>query len=92
VDAASDPAPPATVASKMMVNRPVAASGIPWRIDWATLLKRTYDIDVLACPCGGRLRIAALVTDREQAREILERLGLPSAPPPLPRARSPDAA
>jgi hypothetical protein len=65
---------------------------MPWRIDWATLLKRTYDIDVLACRCGGRLRIAALATDRERAREILECLGLPSAPPPLPRARSPDAA
>jgi hypothetical protein len=38
------------------------------------------------------MKIAALVTDPEQAREILERLGLPSALPPLPRARSPDAA
>jgi hypothetical protein len=26
------------------------------RIDWATLLRRVYDIDALACPCGGRLR------------------------------------
>jgi hypothetical protein len=65
---------------------------MPWRIDWATLLKRTYDFDVLACPCGGRMKIAALVTDREQAREILERLGLPNTPPPFPRARSPSAA
>jgi hypothetical protein len=26
------------------------------RIDWAALLKRIYDVDALACPCGGRLR------------------------------------
>jgi len=38
------------------------------------------------------MKIAALVTDPEQVREILERLGLPSTPSPLPRARSPDAA
>ena len=87
-------APPrGTVANETQVaDETGALSQNAWRIDWATLLKRTYDIDVLACPCGGRIKIAALVTDPEQARELLERLGLPSAPPPLPRARSPDAA
>lgn len=32
------------------------SSSYVWRIDWATLLKRVYDIDALACPCGGRLK------------------------------------
>ena len=41
-----------------------AATPKPW-LDWATLLRRTFDLDVLACPCGGRLRFIALVTERE---------------------------
>jgi hypothetical protein len=41
-----------------------AATPKPW-LDWATLLRRTYDLDVLSCPCGGRLRFIALVTERE---------------------------
>ncbi len=59
------------------------------RIPWAELLKRTHDIDALACPCGGRLQFIAVITDREVARDLLESLGLPNAPPPLARARSP---
>jgi hypothetical protein len=61
-----------------------------WRIDWATLLKRTYDLDVLACACGGRLKFVELVTDADRAREVLELLGMQSALPPLPRARAPN--
>jgi len=59
-------------------------------IDWAELLKRVYDVDALACPCGGRLSFIALVTEEETAQTILESMGLPSTPPPLARARSPD--
>jgi Putative transposase len=33
------------------------------RIDRATLLKRVHDVDALACPCGGRLRVIALITE-----------------------------
>lgn len=64
------------------------SSGI-WRIDWATLLKRVYDLDALACPCGGRLKFVEVVTDAERARTLLEQLGLRAAPPPVARARSP---
>jgi hypothetical protein len=52
----------------------------PW-LDWATLLRRTYDLDVLSCPCGGRLRFIALVTEREAIMPLLESLGLPTTPP-----------
>jgi hypothetical protein len=41
-----------------------AATPKPW-LDWATLLRRKFDLDVLSCPCGGRLRFIALVTERE---------------------------
>ena len=60
------------------------------RIDWAELLKRTYDVDALACPCGGRLRFISVITERDVARATLESLGLPSDVPPIARARSPD--
>jgi hypothetical protein len=40
------------------VVQPVGA-----RIDWASLLRRVYLEDVLACPCGGRRR--------EQHRQVL---------------------
>jgi hypothetical protein len=60
------------------------------RIDWAALLKRIYDVDALACPCGGRLRFISLIIEPEVAQAILRCLGLPSAPPPIARARSPD--
>jgi hypothetical protein len=41
-----------------------AATPKPW-LDGATLLRRTFDLDVLSCPCGGRIRFIALVTERE---------------------------
>jgi hypothetical protein len=65
-----------------------AATPKPW-LDWATLLRRTFDLDVLACPCGGRLRFIALVTERDAIVPLLESLGLPTTPPVRARARSP---
>jgi hypothetical protein len=60
-------------------------------LDWAALLKRVYDVDALACPRGGRLKFIAVVTEEEMAKTMLESMGLPSAPPPIARARAPDA-
>jgi hypothetical protein len=62
----------------------------PTRIDWATLLKRTYDLDALSCPCGGRLKLVLLVTDAGRAKELLEQFGMSTKPPPITRARSSD--
>jgi hypothetical protein len=61
------------------------------RIDWAELLKRTYDIDALACSCGGRLSFIATILDPPVAQSILASLGLPATAPPMARARSPDS-
>jgi hypothetical protein len=66
------------------VVKPVGA-----RIDWASLLKRTYLEDVLACPCGGRRYIVADIIERDVVVAILAHLGLPTEPPPIARARSP---
>ena len=52
------------------------------RLDWATLLRRTYDIDVKQCVrCGGRLRVRAVVTAAASTAKILASLARPRAPP-----------
>ncbi len=59
------------------------------RIDWATLMRRTFDVDVLACArCGGRIKVLGVVDDPETVRTILSELGISSAPPCV-RARDP---
>ena len=56
----------------------------PWT--WATLMRRVWDLDVLACPrCGGRLRLIAAVQDPAVLRPILAHLARADAPdPPRP--------
>jgi hypothetical protein len=42
------------------------------RVDWANLLRRSFDVDVMACAkCGGPLRVLAVITEREPVRHIL---------------------
>lgn len=42
---------------------------------WAALMRRAFDLDVLACPrCGGRLRWIATAKDPEAIRAILAAL------------------
>jgi hypothetical protein len=58
----------------------------PRHFAWADLLRRTFEIDVLACPdCGGRLRLLATIEDPEVIAKILRHLELPEgAPEPAP--------
>jgi hypothetical protein len=54
------------------------------RIDWAALMRRSLDVDVLQCPrCDGRLRVIAVITAREPVQKTLSHLGLPTEEPPL---------
>ena len=56
---------------------------------WADLLRRTFAVDVLACECGGRLRLLATIEQPSVVAAILRHLGLPvDAPAPAP-ARMP---
>jgi hypothetical protein len=44
---------------------------------WADLMRRAFDIDVLACPrCGGRMRLIATVEDPDAIRAILAALAM----------------
>lgn len=50
---------------------------------WAELMRRVSEFDVLACECGGRLRILSAIHPPETTRRFLDCLGLPSRPPPI---------
>ena len=55
---------------------------------WAELLRRTFAIDVLACPgCGGRLRFLAAIEQSTLVEKILGHLNLPTGPPEPAPAR-----
>jgi len=61
------------------------------RVDWAMLLRRTYDVDVLQCPkCGGRLRVVEVIDDKEQAAQAWR--AIEAGLEPEPRARAPSRA
>ncbi|WP_438038891.1 hypothetical protein [Sorangium sp. So ce128] len=66
-------------------------------MDWASLIRRVYLEDVLACPCVGRRRLVADIGQRAQREAIVAivtHLGIPTEPPPIARATDPsfDAA
>ena len=65
-------------------------SALPtYRVPWAALLRKVFDVDVLACPeCGGRLRLLAFIAEPTVARKILDHLGLDSTGPPTAPRRS----
>jgi len=60
---------------------------------WAELMRRTFAVDVLACPrCGERLRLIAFIEQADVIRRMLRHLGLPTEVPTAtsPRAPPPD--
>lgn len=65
---------------------PPAGAVRPRHVAWAEILRRTFGLDVLACPdCGGRLRLVATIADPRVIARILAHLGLPLEPPrPVP--------
>jgi hypothetical protein len=57
---------------------------------WAELMRRTFGLDVLACPgCGGRLRLMAVIGQGPVLERILRHLGLPTDRPELRPGRAP---
>jgi hypothetical protein len=68
--------------------RAAEAPAGPGRTDWATLLRRTFALDVLECPrCHGRREVIATITEPEAIRGILRCLGHPLDPPRAAPAR-----
>ena len=64
------------------------------RVEWATLLRRTFDVDVRTClRCGGRLDVRAVVTEpASRSRRCARALRLRGPRPPSPEPRPPRAA
>ena len=45
------------------------------RVDWATLVKRTFACDVAVCPnCGGKMRVRAVMTEPASIAKVLSAL------------------
>jgi hypothetical protein len=57
---------------------------------WADLMRRTFGLDVLACPrCGGRFRLIALIEEASVIKRILRHLHLPTEVPAPRPGRAP---
>ena len=68
------PAPDVTAREREASPR---AAGTPGAWTWAALIRRVFDLDVLACPRGGgRLRRIATVEDPAVVGKFLAPLGL----------------
>jgi len=86
-------APWPRAATRLAPAQAAAASDRPsprtYRVPWAALLKKVFDVDVLACPeCGGRLRLIAFIAEPTVARKILDHLALDSTGPPTKTRRA----
>ena len=84
--------PPAAMAGAASTtpetNNGPAMTPAPRHWAWADLMRRAFDIDVLACPrCGRRLRLMATVEDPDAVRAILaafaESRGMAGRAPPF---------
>ena len=83
IGAESEERPPAQSAGSALPPRPPPEAGYvrPRHHAWADLLRRTFELDILACSdCGGRLRLLATITQRAVIERILAHLGLPTDP------------
>jgi len=59
-------------------------------LDWASLLKRVFGVDVLKCSrCQGKMRLIACIEEPDVAKKILEHLGLRAEPLSTLRAQAP---
>jgi hypothetical protein len=61
------------------------------RLDWAALLARVWEIDVLKCPrcANGRMEVIAAISELSVLKKILAHLNLPTALPQPCAARAP---
>jgi hypothetical protein len=70
------PAPVEPQASLPLTPAPFVPRPRPPRLDWATLLRKTFGVEVLHCPCGARREVLSAVTDWPQIDEELRKRGL----------------
>ena len=81
----SEPSVDAETSDARATNAPPSGRG--WR--WADLMRRVFDVDVLVCACGGRLRLTAVIKASDATVRILRHLRLPEAVPAPRPSRAP---
>ena len=67
-------------------------AGRPYRLAWAQLLKRVFQIDVKCTACGGDMKLISLILDQKVASSILRSMGLRIQAPVVRPARAPPQA
>jgi Putative transposase len=68
---------PVAPSACLETNDQPTATAVPRHWAWADLMRRAFDIDVLACPrCCGRMRLIATVEDPDAIRAILAALAM----------------
>lgn len=81
----TSPPPSSSAASPKSTSVPST-----YRLDWASLLKRVFGVDVLKCSrCQGKMRLIACIEEPDVAKKILEHLGLRAEALPTLRAQAP---
>ena len=61
----------------------------PKNATFCTLMRHSLGLDVLACPCGGRMKYVATIFDRKGLERLLRAKGLPHIIEPIQPARAP---
>lgn len=62
------------------------------RIDWSTLMQRTWGHEVLRCPCGGLRKVLCLVNSHKTAEQVLTKFGMLEKPTVIEPGHSPPQA
>jgi len=56
---------------------------------WAKMLARIFSIDILTCPrCQSKRQMISWITESQAIKDILDSLGMPTAPPEIAKAAS----
>ena len=55
-----------------------------YRVQWARLLARVFQVDLTKCnACAGLMKVTAALTESAAIRKYLDHVGLPSRAPPI---------
>ena len=55
-----------------------------YRVQWARLLARVFQVDLTKCDaCAGLMKVTAALTGSAAIRKYLDHVGLPSRAPPI---------
>ena len=68
-----------TGAAPLEDKEPDTAERSDLRKKWAQLIRKVYEVDPLACPCGGTFQIVSVITEQKVIARILAHLAKTAA-------------